>query len=207
MRTDPRPCIAFAGTTRIASGSLREVALAVSAWLEQGNPPSVLIYDAVTSEPVEIDLRGTAEEVLGRLEVQAGAGFDGSAEEESVESSPPSGRGRGRPRLGVIGREVTLLPRHWEWLGQQPGGASVTLRKLVEAAKRSSAGETRLRQAREACYRFMTVMAGNEPGFEEASRALFAGEQERFDGLVENWPSDVRDHVRQLAEGAFPEGD
>ena len=112
-------------------------------------------------------------------------------------------KGPGRPRLGVVAREITLLPRHWEWLASQPGGASVTLRRLVEAARAESAQADAIRQAREATYRFMTAMAGNEPGFEEASRALFAGNSAAFTRHTEAWPDDVRDHARRLVGPTF----
>ena len=111
----------------------------------------------------------------------------------------------GRPKLGVVAREVTLLPRHWEWLNSQPGGASVALRKLVEEARRANSGKDRLRRAQEAAYRFMSTMAGNEPGFEEAARALFAGRQEPFEALVRGWPKDVREHAKKLAAGVWQE--
>jgi hypothetical protein len=113
----------------------------------------------------------------------------------------PEPRGRGRPKLGVVAREVTLLPRHWEWLGTQPGGASVALRKLVEEARRTSGDRDRSRAARDAAYHFMSAMAGNLPGFEEASRALFADDRRRFAGLIAGWPDDVRDHTVKLAFG------
>jgi hypothetical protein len=109
----------------------------------------------------------------------------------------------GRPKLGVVPREVTLLPRHWDWLAGQPGGASVALRKLVEQARRTNQDKDRLRLAQEAAYRFMSTMAGNEPGFEEAARALFAANQVRFSEFVEPWPIDVRDHAKKLAARAF----
>ena len=112
-----------------------------------------------------------------------------------------------RPKLGVIAREVTLLPRHWEWLSSQPGGASVALRKLVEEARRANAGRDRIRQAQEAAYRFVSVLAGNLPGFEEACRALFAGDAARFDSLVQGWPAGVRNHAQRLAARAFPEAE
>jgi uncharacterized protein len=99
----------------------------------------------------------------------------------------------------VVAREVTLLPRHWEWLGAQPGGASVALRKLVEEARRANGDADRARAARDAAYRFMSVMAGNLAGFEEASRALFADDRRRFVGLIAGWPGDIRDHVVRLA--------
>src|ERR1043165_2680260 len=105
-----------------------------------------------------------------------------------AEETSAAPRGRGRPKLGVVAREVTLLPRHWEWLNGQPGGASVALRKLVEEAKRASHGKDRARQSQEAVHRFMYVVAGNLPGFEEASRAFYAGNQERFNAMVESWP-------------------
>jgi uncharacterized protein len=108
-------------------------------------------------------------------------------------------RGRGRPRLGVVAREVTLLPRHWEWLNAQPGGASVALRKLVEQARRSNGDAERQRAARDAAYHFMSAMAGNLPGFEEASRAMFAGDQSKFTRLIATWPADISDHVVKLA--------
>ena len=115
---------------------------------------------------------------------------------EQVAGEP---RGRGRPKLGVVAREITLLPRHWEWLGTQPGGASVALRKLVEEARRANGDVDRARAAKEAAYRFMSTMAGNLAGFEEASRALFADDRRRFVGLIAGWPDDIRDHVVKLA--------
>ena len=108
-------------------------------------------------------------------------------------------RGRGRPRLGVVAREVTLLPRHWDWLNSQPGGASVALRKLVDQARRTSGDADRIRAAQEAAYRFMSAVAGNFPGFEEALRALFAYDRRRFSDLVAKWPEDVRDYAIRLA--------
>ena len=150
-----------------------------------------MVLDAVSSVPMEIDLRGTPDEVIARL---AGEAEDPAA---AKPSSP------GRPKLGVVAREVTLLPRHWEWLSEQPGGASVTLRRLVEEARRSTTGESRRRRAQEACYRFMSIMAGDEPGYEEALRALYAGDARRFDGQTEAWPPDVRDHARRLAGESF----
>jgi uncharacterized protein len=182
--------VAFNGTSRIASGDLTEVAAAVKACVDAGDDPRrpVLVFDAATSEPVELDLRGSVEDVLARL------------------AAPPAvaaPRAPGRPRLGVVAREVTLLPRHWEWLAAQPGGASVTLRKLVERARRGGSGAERRRLAQDASYRFMNVMAGNEPGFEEALRALYAGDAERFATHIELWPADVAAHARTLADAAF----
>lgn len=189
MNDAPPYCTAFAGSRRIASGELAEVALAAKAVIDRGEEAPILIFDDESSRPVELDFRGTAEEVLTRLAVPV------------PEKTAP--RGPGRPKLGVVAREVTLLPRHWDWLNSQPGGASVALRKLVEEARRALQSKDRARQAQEAAYRFMAAMAGNQPGFEEASRALFAGGQARFAELSEPWPADIRDHARKLAADAF----
>ena len=184
--------IAFAQSTRLASGSPHEVAAAVKTFVDAHLETSVLVFDAMNSEPVEIDLRGSLPEVIARLP-------DSSS--DCATPTPPA-RTPGRPKLGVTAREVTLLPRHWEWLAAQPGGASVALRKLVEQALRSNSAADRIRKAREAAYRFMTAIAGNEAGHEEAVRALFAGDLEKLAALVEPWPVDIRDHVLMLAKAA-----
>ena len=147
----------------------------------------MLIFDNATSELIEVDFRGTAREVQKRPTTPVPPEASCRAEDEA--------RRPGRPRLGVVAREVTLMPRHWEWLNSQPGGASVALRKLVEEARRVNATRDRIRMAQEAAYRFMSAMAGNEPGFEEATRALFAGRLEPFGALVAAWPIDIRDHA------------
>lgn len=183
--------IAFARAKNIASGQPRSVVTSAKAFIEKYPETSVLIFDAVTSEPVEIDLRGPLSKILRRLPEAPGSG--------SVPQSPAP-RSAGRPKLGVIAREVTLLPRHWEWLASQPGGASVALRKLVESAQRASGPSDRMRRAREAAYRFMSAMAGDEPGFEEAIRSLFAGDLTRLRKFIRNWPPDVREHALSLAE-------
>jgi hypothetical protein len=180
-------CTAFTGSKRIASGDLRQVALAAKAVWDRDKWAQVLIFDDVTSNLIEVDFRGSPEDVGRRL-----------AEEVPAEPRRP-----GRPKLGVVAREVTLLPRHWDWLASQPGGASVALRKLVEQARVTNQGRDRRRRAQEAAYRFLSAMAGNEPGFEEATRALFAGKRERFDEMVEAWPEDVREHAKKLAAAAF----
>lgn len=184
-------CIAFSGPRKLAAGSAGTVALAVKAALAANPAQQILVFDAVTSRPIDFDLRGDAAAILARLAPQP------LIETETAPVRP------GRPKLGVVAREVTLLPRHWDWLASQPGGASVTLRKLVEAARRQSGGAVDRRQAQEAPYRFMSAMTGNELGFEEATRALFAGDQMRFNDLIAAWPTDLRDHIRSLSAKAF----
>jgi hypothetical protein len=188
---------AFEGDRCIAAGCLRDVARAAKQTLDRHNEASVLVFDGQTSDPIDIDFRGTFEDVVARLPNVAAAP---AANDDAV---PPASRGPGRPKLGVVAREVTLLPRHWEWLARQSGGASVALRKLVEDARRSSESKDRIREGQEAAYRFMSAMAGDKPRFEEAIRALFAADLPGFEKSIAAWPVDVRDHARRLAERAF----
>ena len=187
------PYIAFDGDRCIASGALRTVARAAKETLDRRTDAAVLVFDS-SSGPVEIDFRGSVEDVLARLP-------DPEDSTEDTASSAP--RGPGRPKLGVVAREVTLLPRHWEWLSQQSGGASVALRRLVDEARRANKDKDRVRQAREAAYRFIAAMGENKPHYEEVARALFAGDAERFQAWTAAWPADVRDHARRLAATAF----
>jgi hypothetical protein len=194
--TTPISCTAFEGSTRIASGDLESVAAATKNVVDQNRTLPILIFDDTTSRLVEMDFRGTADEVRTRIREQSSR-TQGDARSAALDHEAP--RGPGRPRLGVVAREVTLLPRHWDWLNEQPGGASAALRRLVDEARRANVDRDRVRRARESAYRFMSAMAGNEPGFEEATRALFAGNEARFDECVVHWPADVRDHARKIA--------
>jgi uncharacterized protein len=178
---------AFDGPRRLASGALADVALAVKR--AAGTAEPLLIFDDRTGRAIDLDLRGNDAEIVARLP----AGPPG----EATPSTEP--RGRGRPKLGVVAREITLLPRHWEWLSAQPGGASVALRKLVDEARRASGDKDRAREAKDAAYHFMSAMAGNFANFEEATRALFADDRRRFTELIAAWPVDIRDHVVTLA--------
>ena len=190
----PTTCTAFAGTRRIASGPPEQVALAVKAASDAKGDGSLLIFDDVSGASMDFDLRGTPEDILARLA------------SEPPDQQPEPARGPGRPKLGVVAREVTLLPRHWDWLAAQPGGASVALRKLVDAARVSHAGADRQRLAQQSADRFMSALAGNEPGYEEAARALYAGDRARFAQSMVAWPADVRDHALRLAAAAFDDG-
>lgn len=180
-------CSAFDGDKLLASGEQRDVVARVKALMDSNPDCQPLIFDDETSRIVEIDFRGTAADVLGRL-----------PQEER--------KGPGRPKLGVVAREVTLLPRHWEWLEKQPGGASVALRKLVEDARRTHASRDDIREAQDSCYRFMSAMAGNYPHFEEATRYFFRGDKPAFLREIVEWPIDIKRHVLKLAEPAFALG-
>jgi hypothetical protein len=173
---------AFAGDRLIASGELKTTLLATKRCLDKGDNAPILIFDDRTGKQVDFDFRGTPEEVLARL------------------SSHPllAPAGPGRPKLGVTCREISLLPRHWEWLEKQPQGISAALRRLVEEAKQKEPDKERARMARDAAGKFMWSMAGNLPDFEEASRALYAMDLDRFDKLIRRWPKDIRAHLRKL---------
>jgi hypothetical protein len=203
------PSTAFEGSRCIASGTLREVALAtkpvVDSWASSISPPPILVFEDASSEVIELDWRGTLADFEARLNaldpVMTQAMPAAPVEEPPAAADAP--RGPGRPKLGVSAREVTLLPRHWEWLARQPGGASVALRKLVETARLASETKDRVRHCGAMTYKFMSTMAGHEPGFEEASRALFAGDQASFAARMAAWPADVQAHLLKISIHAF----
>lgn len=217
----------FDGPQRIAAGTLAVNALAVHQALARGARGPILTVDDHSGDSVELDTRGSAAEVLARLahhpanrsaqppeghaadhpaasgraqEADTGSASDGAT--GPAAAAEGAARGRGRPRLGVVPREVTLLPRHWDWLAEQPGGASVTLRRLVEQARKAGADQARIRQRQARAHRFMTVAAGHLPGYEEALRALYAGDAAGLDAQTQAWPPDLRTHARWLASAA-----
>lgn len=170
---------AFLGNHRLAAGPLAEVAVAVK---HANAETPVLIFSDRTGKVIDIDVRGSDAEVAARF---------------TPAPQPP--RKRGRPKLGVVAREVTLLPRHWDWLNEQKGGASVTLRRLVDEARHAGGDKHLAKAAHEAAYHFLHAIAGNHHGYEEAMRALFAGDRERFEHLISDWPHDIRVHATSLA--------
>lgn len=180
---DTRPATVFAGSDVVAGGTRDQVVAVLRQLREAGDQRTVLVFDDETGEQLDLDLRA------------------------DPPPAEPERRGPGRPKLGVVAREVTLLPRHWEWLAAQPGGASVALRKLVETARRESAGGDRIRRSQEAAFRFMTSIAGDQPGYEEAIRALYACDSEAFAARVAEWPPDVAAYARSLAAEAFAPGE
>lgn len=180
--------LAFAGERLIAKGPLADAMPSIHA--AQFGGDLMMVFDAASGKVVDLDLRGSVEDARRRL--------TGAAEAEK--------RGPGRPKLGVTAREVTLLPRHWDWLAAQPGGASVALRKLVEGALKEADGPDRARGSKEAAYRLMTTLAGDRPGYEEATRMLFSGDWTAFDAAVAQWPSDIRAVVTEAAEGGWRNG-
>jgi len=183
LMTDALTWTLFAGEQRLANGAPTAVAAAAQAATRGDHEGPVLVFDDASGRVVDLDLRGSEAEVAARYAVQVAP------------------RPRGRPKLGVVAREVTLLPRHWEWLNAQPGGASVALRKLVEQARRGDSAGAERKTRQEAAYRFMASMAGDLPGYEEALRSLFADDCAGFDARVADWPGDVAAYARGLAWG------
>jgi hypothetical protein len=181
---------AFAGDRLVVSGDLRTMILRTKECLDNGEIRPILIFEDQTGRQVDFDFRGTPDEVLTRL--HSHPFFAPSEPQGGMRSGP------GRPKLGVICREVSLLPRHWEWLGQQRGGASGALRRLIDERRKQGNGKNSARIAREAAGKFMWTIAGNLPGFEEASRALYAGDHKRLEELIHDWPQDIRKHVDRL---------
>jgi hypothetical protein len=178
---DPTTYSAFAGDRLVAAGTLEQMLRRAKAFLDRGGEGGVLVFEDQTGRQVDFDFRGTPDDVVARA------------------LPAPAHAGPGRPRLGVVSREVSLLPQHWEWLEAQPSGISAALRRLVDAARRDEPQKERARRAREAASRLMTALAGDRPGYEEASRALFAGDGDRFAALVRRWPRDVREHLLRVA--------
>jgi hypothetical protein len=185
MTTPDAIATAFAGDRRLAAGLLADVALAAQAALAGDPATPILVFDDASGRVIDLDLSGDAAAIAARYAAPT--------------TAPDEPRGKGRPKLGVTAREVTLLPRHWEWLAAQPGGASATLRRLVEAARRADGDATDRRAAQEKAYRVMTALAGDRPDYEEATRALFAGDAERLAALMRSWPDDIRAYITVLA--------
>jgi len=189
LNSRPSSYSAFAGDRLIAFGSLGEVLSAAKAHIESCEDPRLLIFEDRTGRQLDFDFRGSLDDVLAR-------------------ALPPRERtGPGRPKLGVISREVSLLPRHWEWLEAQPQGISAGLRRLVDEARKKNPEEQRARRGREALSKFMTAIAGNRPNYEEATRALFAADHARFEELIAEWPEDIRAHLLRVLEDSLTPGD
>ncbi len=180
-------CTAFVGHQRVATGSYADVASALSGLdLATG---SFLVFDDATGTQVDYPW-------------PAGYAPAQPTPAEAMDE-PPATPSVGRPKLGVVAREVTLLPRHWEWLGQQRGGASAALRRLVDEARNVHASRDQIRQAKEASYRFMSAIGGDLPGFEDASRALFGQDATNFAHTIAHWPVDVQAYLAWLSRNAF----
>lgn len=185
MNTSKRFSV-FAGHRNLVTGPLEEVLPAARDALRSGTEETVLIFDNTTGRQIDVDLSAAPEVELARIR---------SAEHR---------KGRGRPKLGVECNELCLLPRHWEWLAAQPRSASASIRRLIDAARKNETPEARVREQIDTAAAFMWAMAGDFPGFEEASRALYRQEWELFRERIAEWPDDVRAHVEMLLESVLP---
>lgn len=195
----PTSFTSFNGCKRIAFGNLETNALAVKRAIESGSSCSILTFNDDTGCALVLDTRGTDAETLVRLNQESPSQEVMESESVEVDQSSFLQRGRGRKKLGVIAREITLLTRHRDWLLAQPGGVSVALRKLVEAAKKDTATSQVKRRSQERAYQFMSAMASYVTSLEESRRALFAGDFTKFLQLTAEWPSDVQDYALGLA--------
>ena len=181
----------FVGELRLVTAPLAQMLSVTKAHLDskQTAGQGLLIFEDSSGQQTDFNFQGTLQDVLARV-------------------LPPEARrsGPGRPKLGVVSREVSLLPRHWQWLEEQPSGASAALRRLIDEARKQAAaqepgGITRQRMA--AAGRFMTAMAGDLPNYEEASRALYAGDTEALARHIGAWPDGIQTHLRYLLEPPF----
>jgi len=177
---------AFAGEELISSGNLNTMLADVKAAFDRDPSTLFLIFEDETGRQVDFDLRGSLEQVQAR----------------AVPRPPKTGPGR--PKLGVTSREISLLPRHWAWLEQQPSGASAALRRLIDDARKLDPDEQRTRQAKEALVRIMSAIAGNLPGYESACRSLYTDDRTEFAELVRNWPKDIHAYLIKRADEACP---
>lgn len=182
---------AFDGHKLIFQGPLSEVITKTKKRIGKSENSSILIFSDETGQTIDFNFHGSEKDILKRLET-----FVSSS--QLKENSGP-----GRPKLGVVAREVSLLPRHWEWLATQSGGASATLRKLVDEAKKKYESGSTVKQSQERTYKFISVIAGDMNGYEEALRALYKKDEKKFLALISDWPSDVKTHAAELAKSVF----
>lgn len=184
---------AFENSRRLIQGPLEDVVLEVRRRSRENKEASILVFNDASGTTMDFDLSGSERDVLKRLQI-----FVTPAAETA-----PAPTGPGRPRLGVVAREVSLLPRHWEWLATQPGGASATIRRLVEDARKTGTGASAIKASQDRTYRFLAALAGNLPNYEEALRALYKRDESGFREHMKGWPTDLKSHALDLAAEAF----
>lgn len=181
-------CTVFKAGAAVAAGPVRDVVATLHARREAHGDEGLLVFDDRTGGAVDFDLRGSAADAQAVLPHHP----------LWPATPPPEKRGRGRPRLGVVSREVSLLPRHWSWIKAQRGSASAVLRRLIEREMKADAPADEVRARAERAHAFLWTMAGDLPGFEAASRALYAGALDTYAALAAAWPDDVRAYADRL---------
>lgn len=184
---------AFENDQILTQGPLDQVVLKIKRKLGNAAHSSILIFSDQSGKIMDFNFSGSEAEVIKRLDIYVSSSSPASSEIQ----------GPGRPKLGVISREVSLLPRHWEWLAQQSSSVSAILRKMIEEAMKKSSTANETKQSQERTYQFMSVMAGNLSQYEEALRALYQKNQKLFFSLIDKWPTDIKKHVTSLAKDAF----
>lgn len=172
---------AFRGDTRIITDSLFNVALA----LQKQSEMNVLVFNDQTGQQIDLDLSGSEDDLKQRY-----------TEVEYVKKV-------GRPKLGVISREITLQQKHWNWLDQQSSSASAVIRKLIDKELNDPSSESNIMLAKQAIDHFMLAMLGNMPNYEEATRALYQGNKSHFLALIHNYPKDLKVYLELKAQTAF----
>lgn len=182
---------AFEGFQKLVSSDLEKVLLAVKKRLKAHRDSSILIFSDSTGKQMDFDLSGSDADVIERHKIYTA----------KTTSPQPT---VGRPKLGVVAREISLLPSHWEWLNNQAGGASATIRLLIdEKVKLASSDKMKVKNAQEVTYKFLSAIAGDLPNFEESIRYLYRSDRKKFSELVADWPQDVVAHALTLAADVF----
>ena len=189
---NPNSYTAFENTELFHQGSLSEVVLKIKDQIGKADNSSIVIFSDSTGKTIDFNFQGSKKDVLKRLEIF-------TSEDSSISTGP------GRPKIGVVSREISLLPQHWEWLATQPGGASAILRRLVDEAKKKSSGQASVKSIQEKVHRFLSAIAGDFEGFEEALRAFYRKDKEQFLSHMRSWPKDVREHAMDLSKPLFNE--
>ncbi|MCH7331632.1 DUF2239 family protein [Acinetobacter modestus] len=175
---------AFLNEQCLASGLLADVAIAIQQHANQSNS-TILIFNDQTGRQIDLDLSGSEQNIQQRY-----------AEPEMVKKV-------GRPKLGVISREITLQQKHWDWLDQQSSSASAVIRKLIDKELNDPNSESNRMLAKQATDRFMSAMLGNMPNYEEATRALYQGDREVFLDLIRDYPKDIKEYLTLKTQNIF----
>lgn len=180
---------AFDGSKIISQGTLAHIALSLKQKTREQKTATLLVFSDLTGRQIDIDLSGTDKQVLDRLKVY-------SPQELQANT------GAGRPKLGVMPREISLLPNHWEWLLNQDGGSSAVIRNLIDE-KMKSRSKDKVKSAQETTYKFLSAIAGDLPNFEEAIRFLYRKDKKKFSELISSWPKDIIKYSMMLASDVF----
>jgi hypothetical protein len=183
---------AFNNTDLFHQGDLSEVVLKIKDHIGKAENTTITVFSDATGKTIDFNFQGTKKDVQKRLDVFV-----------SESSLTNTITGPGRPKLGVISREISLLPTHWEWLSTQPGGASAILRRLVDEARKKSLNTPSIKSIQEKTHRFISAIAGDLEGYEEVLRAMYRKDEDQFLIHMSSWPNDLKTHALFLSKGMF----